>query len=129
MNEGESEDSEPLAGDPTEVEDEIAMVRAAGHFTLTFKYLNESGEVTSVEGRALENSPIPMFHIHSTIDCGDFVKEFRYWRVESGNISSSNTILSDVVLVAVYDEVEKPSDYVADTEHVNPNELNDGFVQ
>lgn len=131
MNERESEDSEPMVEDNNGVESEITTVIGSddGQFTLTFKYLNESGEVTPVEVKALKNSPIPMFHIHSKIDCGDFFKEFRYWRVESGNISSSNTILSDVVLVAVYDEVEKPSDYVADTEHVNPNELNDEFGQ
>ena len=31
---------------------------------------------------------------------------FRYWRLSSGNLSSSRTVLSDVVLDAVYDEIE-----------------------
>jgi hypothetical protein len=31
---------------------------------------------------------------------------FRYWKLESGDISSSMTLLSSCVLVAVYDEIE-----------------------
>ena len=30
---------------------------------------------------------------------------FRYWKLESGDISSSMTLLSTCVLVAVYDEI------------------------
>ena len=87
-------------------------------FKLWFKYID-------VE----ENSTIPVFHIHDEIDFGEVVKKFRYWRLESGNISSSMTILSDATLVAVYDDIAKPVEEAPELEKVNPNELNDEFVQ
>ena len=74
---------------------------------------------------------IPQFQyfIHHEIDFGEVLKKFRYCRLDSGNISSSLTILSDSTLVAVYDDIAKPVEEAPELEKVNPNELNDEFVQ
>ena len=53
------------------------------------------------------NSHVPSFHIHQEIPFTSNGKNykyvFRYWKLESGTITSSMTVLSDSVLVAVYD--------------------------
>ena len=99
-------------------------------FKLWFKYIDsDTKQSTEVYEYVDENSTIPVFHIHDEIDFGEVVKKFRYWRLESGNISSSMTILSDSTLVAVYDDIAKPVEEAPELEKVNPNELNDEFVQ
>ena len=99
-------------------------------FKLWFKYIDsDTKQPHEVYEYVEENSTIPVFHIHDEIDFGEVVKKFRYWRLESGNISSSMTILSDATLVAVYDDIAKPVEEVPELEKVNPNELNDEFVQ
>lgn len=56
-----------------------------------------------------ENQKVPYFHIHQEIPIDDGKKlVFRYWKKESGNITSSLTMMSDVTLVAVYDSIKKP---------------------
>ena len=56
------------------------------------------------------NEHVPSFHIHQEIPFIDdgYKYVFRYWRLESGTISSSMTVLSDSVLCAVYDKIELP---------------------
>lgn len=81
-------------------------------FKLTFKYLGmEDGIVDWRESKfdMPENHKLPFFHIHQRIFWQDQDLEFRYWKVESGNLTSSLTMMSDVTLVAVYDSLEEPS--------------------
>ena len=99
-------------------------------FKLWFKYIDsDTKQPHEVSEYVEENSPIPVFHIHDEVNFGEVVKKFRYWRLDSGNISSSLTILSDVTLVAVYDDIAKHVEEISELEKINPNELNDEFVQ
>lgn len=81
------------------------------NYGLTFKFLDEDGAAKTISQTVQENQHIPSFHIHSEVARTNGTKlVFRYWKLESGDISSSMTILSDSVLVAVYDEVQPPPD-------------------
>lgn len=75
-------------------------------FTLSFKYVLPSGEIYESVHSIVENTQVPLFHLHDTVMKDGRKLVFRYWKVESGNVSSSLTILSDTVLSAVYDEIE-----------------------
>lgn len=77
-------------------------------FNVTFKYLDEDGHVESAHMRVEENMMLPVFHLHRTIETDERKFLFRYWRLESGTLTSSRTVMSDCVLVAVYDEVQAP---------------------
>lgn len=75
-------------------------------FNVTFKYLDENGEVASTSIKVEENSRLPVFHLHRTIEANGKKLQFRYWKLESGALTSSRTAMSDCVLVAVYDEIQ-----------------------
>ncbi len=76
-------------------------------FKVTFNFKDENGAWVDEAVMVNENHHLPQFHIHQTIDVGaDRQQVFRYWRLSSGNLSSSRTVLSDLVLDAVYDEIE-----------------------
>lgn len=74
-------------------------------FDVTFRFFNANGEDDSRRERVVQNTHIPAFHIHQTFTSDGKSYVFRYWKLTSGNISSSMTVLSDVVLDAVYDEI------------------------
>jgi len=56
----------------------------------------------------VENQHFPRFHIHNQYtrieDGVVHTYTFKHWVLESGNLTSSLTILSNMVLVAAYDE-------------------------
>ena len=72
-------------------------------FKVTFRYLDESGQYKEAIEHAEQNQRLVPFHIHETAGSG---RVFRYWRLVSGNITSSLTVLSDCVFDAVYDVME-----------------------
>ena len=72
-------------------------------FRVTFRYLDESGQYKEAIEHAEQNQRLVPFHIHETAGSG---RVFRYWRLVSGNITSSLTIMSDCVFDAVYDVME-----------------------
>lgn len=47
---------------------------------------------------------MPRFHIHNKYKKDGSTFTFKHWLLESGNLTSSLTVLSDLVFVAVYDE-------------------------
>ena len=78
-------------------------------FRVTFKYMDTSGVPTSHSQDVVQNYHLPRFHIHDnhytkTVSGEDHTFTFRYWLLESGNLTSSATVLTDLVFVAVYDE-------------------------
>lgn len=83
---------------------------------VTFKYIS-SPEVEGGNGVPFsrtqyvnENSILPRFHIHQRTKYDGKELVFRYWKLVQGNISSSQTVLSNCVLVAVYDYVKNVND-------------------
>lgn len=72
-------------------------------FKVTFRYLDESGQYREAIEHAEQNQRLVPFHIHETAESG---RVFRYWRLVSGNITSSLTIMSDCVFEGVYDVME-----------------------
>ena len=85
----------------------------AAKFKVTYWYLDDEGLKTPKFVENVEaNTVLPKFHVHQTIELADegIKKVFRYWRLASGNLTSSMTVLSDLTLVAVYDEVELNSE-------------------
>ena len=85
----------------------------AAKFTVTYWYLDDEGLRTpKFVGNVEANTVLPKFHVHQTVDLvnAGIKKVFRYWRLASGNLTSSMTVLSDLTLVAVYDEVELNSE-------------------
>lgn len=74
-------------------------------FTVCFRWVDDNGNWTETRWQAMENSHLPGFRIKSSPVIDGVRHEFRYWRLESGDVTSSQTILSDVVYAAVYDEV------------------------
>lgn len=89
---------------------------------VVFKYMDVGGTRTEQRFDVVQNCRIPNFHIqnHYTTDDGHQFK-FRYWLLESGNLSSSFTVLSDMVFVAVYDEVVEMD--LGSIEHQEDNEI------
>jgi hypothetical protein len=61
------------------------------------KFLAEDGETELDSFQVKENTHIPFFHLHGTPE-----RRFSHWRLKSGKITSSMTVLSDIELVAVY---------------------------
>lgn len=57
-----------------------------------------------------QNVTLPRFHIHNHYTKDGSIFYFRHWILESGNLSSSLTVLSPLVFVAVYDEVKQESE-------------------
>lgn len=79
-------------------------------FKVTFKYMDTNGKPVEHNQYVVQNYHLPRFHIHdnhytTTVDEVDHTFTFRYWRLESGNLTSSATVLTDLVFVAAYDEV------------------------
>lgn len=92
---------------------------------LTFRYIDDKGQVVSKDILVDENQRIPRFHIHDEVTKDNKQLKFRYWKLESGNITSELTILSNSVLVAVYDEVigyssETEQDTISDIQTIYP---------
>ena len=74
-------------------------------FNVVFKYI-EDGIPKTREFTVPQNYRVPDFHIKNNYEDEHGRRfKFRYWLLDSGNITSSLTVLSDCVLVAVYDEV------------------------
>lgn len=69
-----------------------------GTFTVTFKLRNDRSITTTVP----KNGVMPQFHIKED---DDGAWKFRYWKLTSGTMTSSRTILSDCVFTGVYDEI------------------------
>ena len=91
----------------------ILVDSTATKFNVVFKYLKSDDNGSYARDKVSfivdQNCPIPRFHIHQIIDLDDGKSlVFRHWKLASGNVSSSNTILSDVVFVGVYDEIQQP---------------------
>ena len=92
-------------------------------FTVTFRYLGEMlKKVEKYERNVVQNTYLPDFHIHQTINYTNPENQrkktfkFRYWKLVSGNITSSMTVMSDLVLEAVYDEiVDAPAGVTVET--------------
>jgi hypothetical protein len=106
------DDSTPIICQDGEI-DYTTIVKAnigpklAVEYTVTFKYINDDGNPDENKKEHIPlDSTLPTFHIHNKYVKGGKEYIFRYWLLESGNLSSSMTVLSDLVLVAVYDEVE-----------------------
>lgn len=77
---------------------------------VTFVYKKGDGEWIRHSTIVNINDPLPELHIHEVIDEGDVRKVFRYWKLESGTVTSSLTVMSDVTFVGVYDDMEMPLD-------------------
>lgn len=79
-------------------------------FNVAFNYLSEDGSQTSSNYDVGMDDVVPQFHIQQEVVNKDGMRmKFRYWRISSGNLTSSLTAASDVVFEAVYDEVkDKP---------------------
>ena len=77
---------------------------------MKFRYFDENGEIEETSVMVEENKKIPYFHTHDTIAVGDGSNRmvFRYWKLASGNLSSSLTVMSDCVFEAIYDEIQEP---------------------
>jgi hypothetical protein len=73
-------------------------------FNVTFKYVDD-GIPQERTFHVVQNARLPWFHLHQRMPTDDGFMVFKYWTVESGNLSSSFTVLSDLVLVASYDIV------------------------
>ena len=74
-------------------------------FKVTFKYMSDSGVPTEhIERNVPQNKHLPRFHIHNKYVKDGSTFAFKHWILESGNLTSSLTVLSDLVFVAVYDE-------------------------
>ena len=69
-----------------------------GTFTVTFKLRNDRSRTTTVP----KNGLMPQFHIKED---DDGAWKFRYWKLTSGTMTSSRTILSDCTFEGVYDEI------------------------
>ena len=72
---------------------------------VVFKYMDVDGTRTEQGFDVVQNCRIPNFHIQNNYTKDGHKFRFRYWLLESGNLSSSFTVLSDLVFVAVYDDV------------------------
>ena len=76
-----------------------------------FTYGSPTPTPTSTEIEIKQNTKIPVFHIHRAVPIDakhEYEYVFRYWKKVSGNISSSLTIISDLVVFdAVYDKRKK----------------------
>ena len=77
-------------------------------FGVTFLYKDDSGADASHTQTVLQNAHLPRFHIHNHYHDEQSGSNFyfRHWVLESGNLSSSLTVLSPLTFVAVYDEVK-----------------------
>lgn len=74
-------------------------------FQVVFKYMDETGTPTEhIEENVPQNKHLPRFHIHNKYEKDGSTFTFKHWLLESGNLTSSLTVLSDLVFVAVYDE-------------------------
>lgn len=78
-------------------------------FNVAFNYLTEDGSQTSSNYDVGIDDVVPRFHIQQEVIKDGMRMKFRYWRISSGNLTSSLTVASDVAFEAVYDEVkDKP---------------------
>ena len=78
-------------------------------FKVTFKYMDVvNNEVTHVEHEEFvnQNQHLPRFHIHNKYVKNGSTFTFKHWLLKSGNLTSSLTVLSVLVFVAIYDETK-----------------------
>ena len=75
-------------------------------FNVIFKYMDENGIHAEHTESVQQNMHLPRFHIHNSYKSGTSTYTFRHWLLTSGNLTSSLTVLSDLVFVAVYDETK-----------------------
>ena len=88
-------------------------------FQVVFKYMDDTGTPTEhIEENVPQNKHLPRFHIHNKYEKDGSTFTFKHWLLESGNLTSSLTVLSDLVFVAVYDETT--TDYTEEQEHDLP---------
>ena len=82
----------------------------SGTFTVTFGFRElVDGAIESTE-RSVDvptNAHLPRFHIHQEVGIPGTDRKlvFRYWRLDSGNLTSSLTVVSPLHFTAVYDEI------------------------
>jgi len=74
-------------------------------FTVTFNHMDDHGEKQSSPAIVQENQKLVPFHIGQTVTTPDGTYKFRYWKLVSGNLTSSLTVLSDCVFDAIYEKV------------------------
>ncbi len=75
------------------------------YFNVTFKWGTDDDEPEKTQSYLVqENSPLKG-HVVPEADVPNGCV-FRYWKLKSGNISSSYTVLSDCVFEAVYDKMQ-----------------------
>ena len=77
----------------------------ASQYRVQFRYMDTSGTYRVAKEDVVENQTLVPFHIHQKVVKADGEYVFRYWKLVSGNINSSLTIMSDCVFDAVYDKV------------------------
>ena len=75
-------------------------------FKVLFRYMGNDGRPAKHKEEVVQNQHLPRFHIHNKYEKDGSTFTFKHWLLESGNLTSSLTVLSDLVFVAVYDETK-----------------------
>ena len=88
------------------VEDNDANVADGIKFKVLFRYMGNDGRPAKHEEEVVQNQHLPRFHTHNKYEKDGSTFTFKHWLLESGNLTSSLTVLSDLVFVAVYDETQ-----------------------
>ena len=101
--------------------DALVAEKVVQRLDVTF-FWNERTEAGTLERKTMtldvpEGTRLPKFHIVNQVVDGDYTYVFRYWLLESGNMSSNMNVLSSCNLVAVYDKTK--------TEDFGSNEQDD----
>lgn len=97
---------------------------ASQKFKVTFKYVGENGQYAEREEEVVQNHHLPRFHIHNQYVKSGSTFTFRHWLLKSGNLTSSLTVLQDLVFVAVYDETK-----IANTGDVDSDSTGQGQAE
>lgn len=100
-------------------------------FTLKFNYVDGVSEDglnwTNRTFYIVDNQRMPFFKVDDIQVDENKKLVFRYWKLESGNLTSSLTMLSNVTFVAVYDSIvehEQTNEEVVDrTKHLYEPEV------
>lgn len=128
------EEGDVIGGEPSEEEEsdsasmgqirfsESPSPRAEGGdtgFTVKFSYQTEDGAQSETMENVAANTHIPVFHINQRYNKDGKTYVFRYWKLISGNLTSSLTALSDLEFEAVYDEIAEQNYPVREEQTVN----------
>ena len=98
-------------------------------FNVVFKYMGSDGQPTSHTEEVAQNTHIPRFHIHNSYEKDGSKFTFRHWLLESGNLTSSLTVLSNLVFVAIYDETKDTGTSDTTNDPQGQGEVQDGVTQ